>query len=132
MELEQQIQELDENEFNESANNRNKKQVRVWMDGAFDMVHYGHINAFRQGRALGTHLIVGINSDESIQECKGAIPILNSAERCATVKGCKWVDEVVEDVPYVMTHEYISMVIEKYNIDIIVHGDDPCMVDGKV
>lgn len=34
------------------------------MDGAFDMMHYGHMNAFRQGRSLGTELIVGVNSDD--------------------------------------------------------------------
>ena len=39
---------------------------RVWMDGAFDMMHYGHMNAFRQAKALGTKLIVGMNSDESM------------------------------------------------------------------
>ena len=38
------------------------KPIRIWMDGAFDMMHYGHMNAFRQGRALGTQLVVGINS----------------------------------------------------------------------
>jgi cytidyltransferase-like protein len=42
------------------------------MDGAFDMMHYGHMNAFRKGRALGTKLIVGVNSDETISICKGA------------------------------------------------------------
>jgi cytidyltransferase-like protein len=30
------------------------------MDGAFDMMHYGHMNAFRKGRAMGTKLIVGV------------------------------------------------------------------------
>lgn len=30
-----------------------RKEIRVWMDGAFDMMHYGHMNAFRLGRALG-------------------------------------------------------------------------------
>ena len=30
------------------------KDIRIWMDGAFDMMHFGHMNAFRQGRALGT------------------------------------------------------------------------------
>ncbi len=34
------------------------------------MMHYGHMNAFRQGHALGTYLVVGVNSDESITECK--------------------------------------------------------------
>jgi cytidyltransferase-like protein len=107
-----------------------KKEIRVWMDGAFDMMHFGHMNAFRQGRSLGTYLIAGINSDESITACKGP-PVCNEKERIDTVKGCKWVDEVVEDVPYVMNDEYLTHIIEKYNIDYIVHGDDPCIVDGK-
>lgn len=29
-----------------------EKEVRIWMDGAFDMMHYGHMNAFRQGLAF--------------------------------------------------------------------------------
>jgi bifunctional ADP-heptose synthase (sugar kinase/adenylyltransferase) len=30
-----------------------KRDIRIWMDGAFDMMHYGHMNAFRQAKALG-------------------------------------------------------------------------------
>jgi len=41
------------------------------------------------------------------------------------------VDEVVPGVPYVMSEAYLNMVIEKYKIDYVVHGDDPCIVDGK-
>lgn len=108
----------------------NGRAVRIWMDGAFDMMHYGHMNAFRQGKALGTHLIVGVNSDESIAECKGP-PVMNDEERLTAVQGCKFVDEVVPGVPYVMSSEYLDYVIEKYRIDFVVHGDDPCIVDGK-
>ena len=45
---------------------KNDKEVRIFMYGAFDMMHYGHMNAFRLGKSLGTHLIVGVKSDESI------------------------------------------------------------------
>ena len=58
------------------------------MDGAFDMMHYGHVNAFRQGRSLGTHLVVGVNDDESITRCKGP-PVMDNAERLAMVEACK-------------------------------------------
>ena len=51
--------------------------------------------------------------------------------RIATVRGCKWVDEVVTNVPYIMNEEYLNYVIEKYKIDYVVHGDDPCIVNGK-
>lgn len=106
------------------------REIRLFMDGAFDMMHYGHMNAFRQARALGSHLIVGINSDETITACKGK-PVNTDEERLATVRACKWVDEVITGVPYVMNEQYLLSVIEKYNIDYVVHGDDPCIVDGK-
>lgn len=108
----------------------NKKEVRIFMDGAFDMMHYGHMNAFRLGRSLGTHLIVGVNSDESITQCKGA-PLMKENERMIMVKGCKFVDEVVPNCPYIMNEEYLNFVIKKYKVDYVIHGDDPCIVDGK-
>jgi len=106
-------------------------EVRILMDGAFDMMHYGHANAFRKGRALGTHLVVGVNDDASIALCKGGPPVMNDEERLAMVRACKWVDEVVPNVPYVMTEEYLRWLITEYRIDYVVHGDDPCIVDGK-
>jgi ethanolamine-phosphate cytidylyltransferase len=107
-----------------------EKEVRIFIDGAFDVLHYGHMNAFRLGRSLGTQLIVGVNSDESIITCKGP-PLMNDQERLTMVSACKFVDEVVPGVPYIMNREYLEYVIEKYNIDFVVHGDDPCIVDGK-
>ena len=96
-----------------------EKGMRViYMDGAFDMMHYGHMNAFRQGAALGTYLIVGVNSDASITVNKGQ-PVCNDDERLQCVAGCKFVDEVVTDVPYVMSPEYVKHIIEKYDLDYI-------------
>jgi ethanolamine-phosphate cytidylyltransferase len=109
---------------------RRERPIRIFMDGAFDMMHYGHMNAFRLGRSLGTELIVGVNSDESITKCKGP-PLLNDSERMTMVSNCKFVDEVVPDCPYVMSREYLDFIIEKYEIDYVIHGDDPCIVDGK-
>jgi cytidyltransferase-like protein len=57
-------QQMEVREEGESP--RHKRPVRIWMDGCFDMMHYGHMNAFRQGKALGTYLVVGVNSDETI------------------------------------------------------------------
>ena len=63
-----------------SENHPEGKEIRIWMDGAFDMMHYGHMNAFRKGRALGTKLIVGVNSDETITQCKGP-PVMDDEVR---------------------------------------------------
>lgn len=132
LEAQQAVRDLEEKllTVKETDIQKSGKEIRIWMDGAFDMMHYGHMNAFRQGRALGTYLIVGVNSDETITACKGK-PVCAEKERIETVKGCKFVDEVVEGVPYIMNDEYLNYVIEKYRIDFVVHGDDPCIVNGK-
>jgi len=59
---------------------RRRRPVRVYMDGCFDMMHYGHCNALRQARALGDELIVGVISDEEIKANKGP-PVTPMHER---------------------------------------------------
>lgn len=34
-------------------------------------------------------------------------------------------------MPYIMTADYLQWVIDTYKVDYVVHGDDPCIVDGK-
>jgi ethanolamine-phosphate cytidylyltransferase len=109
---------------------REMKECRLFMDGAFDLLHFGHMNAFRLARSLGTHLVVGVNSDESITQCKGE-PLMSDHERLTMVSSCKFVDEVVPGCPYIMSAEYLNWAIDKYKIDFVIHGDDPCIVDGK-
>lgn len=57
-----------------------KRRVRVYMDGCFDLMHYGHANALRQAKALGDELVVGLVSDEEIVANKGP-PVLSMEER---------------------------------------------------
>jgi hypothetical protein len=47
------------------------RAVYALADAVIQCYDIGHMNAFRQGRSLGTHLIVGVNSDETITACKG-------------------------------------------------------------
>jgi ethanolamine-phosphate cytidylyltransferase len=102
------------------------RPVRVWCDGCYDMVHFGHANALRQAKALGDKLIVGIHNDAEITKHKGP-PVFTQEERYKMVKGIKWVDEIVEDAPYITTLE----TLDKYDCDFCVHGDDITMsADG--
>ena len=50
--------------------NGDKKPVRIWVDGCFDLFHFGHCNAIRQAKAFGDELVVGIHSDEEIKKQK--------------------------------------------------------------
>lgn len=108
-----------------------KKPVRVYMDGCFDAMHFGHANALRQAKALGDVLVVGINPAREICKHKGP-PIMTDEERRDAVESIKWVDEVLVNVPYVVTPDFLNELITKHGIDLIAHGDDPCIgADGE-
>ncbi|XP_056303745.1 ethanolamine-phosphate cytidylyltransferase [Danio aesculapii] len=106
---------------------KRKRVIRVWCDGCYDMVHYGHSNQLRQAKAMGDYLVVGVHTDEEIAKHKGP-PVFTQAERYKMIRAIKWVDEIVEGAPYVTTLE----TLDKYNCDFCVHGDDITLtVDGK-
>ncbi|KAL4658163.1 ethanolamine-phosphate cytidylyltransferase [Arapaima gigas] len=106
---------------------KRRRTIRVWCDGCYDMVHYGHSNQLRQAKAMGDYLIVGVHTDAEISKHKGP-PVFTQAERYKMVRAIKWVDEIVEGAPYVTTLE----TLDKYNCDFCVHGDDITLtVDGK-
>jgi len=99
---------------------------RVWCDGCYDMVHFGHANSLRQAKAMGSWLVVGVHTDEEISRHKGP-PVFTQQERYRMVRAIKWVDEVVEGAPYVTTLETLDL----HNCRNCVHGDDITMTaDG--
>ncbi|KAI8463116.1 MAG: CTP-phosphoethanolamine cytidylyltransferase [Monoraphidium minutum] len=113
-----------------SKRRRGVRPVRVYMDGCFDMMHYGHANALRQAKALGDVLVVGLIPDAEILRVKGP-PVQNEKERYTMVEQVKWVDEIISDVPYDVSPEFTSELFSKHRIDYIIHGDDPCLLpDG--
>lgn len=110
---------------------KKKKPIRVYMDGCFDMMHYGHCNALRQARNLGDQLVVGVVSDAEITANKGP-PVTPLHERMIMVQAVKWVDEVIPDAPYAITEDFMKKLFDEYDIDYIIHGDDPCLLpDGS-
>jgi len=116
-----------DHEHQQEAPIAKKKPIRVFMDGCFDVMHSGHYNAIRQAKALGDILVVGVHSDEEITLNKRA-PVMNNEQRLALVHACKWVDEVVFDVPYTASRE----LLEQLDCDYIAHGDDiPVNADGS-
>ncbi|KPA84605.1 putative ethanolamine-phosphate cytidylyltransferase [Leptomonas pyrrhocoris] len=101
--------------------------VRIWVDGCFDMLHFGHANALRQARRLGTELFVGSHSDEEVMRFKGP-PIMHAEERYEALRGCKWVDYVIENYPYCTRLKDM----ERLEIDYVAHGDDISVgLDGR-
>jgi D-sedoheptulose 7-phosphate isomerase len=69
--------------------------ITVFTNGCFDILHPGHVDLLERARGLGTRLVVGINSDESIRAIKGPTrPVVNQESRSAVLRGLRWVDEV--------------------------------------
>lgn len=98
------------------ATDSNKK---IWTDGCFDMFHYGHANALRQAKGLGSYLIAGVHSSLSINQEKG-LPVMEDEERYEVVQACRYVDEVVTNVPFVTQAD----MVKSYGVDVVAHGND--------
>jgi rfaE bifunctional protein nucleotidyltransferase chain/domain len=96
----------------------NKKVV--FTNGVFDILHSGHVDYLTKSKAFGDILIVGINSDYSVQRIKGKKrPIISEMERAFIVSSLKPVDYVTlfdEDTP--------QKIIEDVIPDILIKGAD--------
>jgi D-beta-D-heptose 7-phosphate kinase/D-beta-D-heptose 1-phosphate adenosyltransferase len=74
---------------------RNGRRV-VFTNGCFDLLHPGHIETLEKARSLGDVLVVGVNSDRSVRQMKGAgRPILPERERAEILAALECVDGVV-------------------------------------
>jgi len=98
------------------------RPVRIYADGVYDLFHYGHALALRQAKLAfpNVYLIVGVCSDELVRDHK-AIPVMTSSERYESVRNCRWVDEVIEDAPWVIDQEFLDV----HKIDYVAHDEAP-------
>ena len=75
----------------------------VFTNGCFDILHFGHFKLLEYCKTLGSELIVGINSDESVRKLKGPLrPINNQDIRKFNLECICFVDKVIifeEDTP---------------------------------
>lgn len=92
--------------------------TNVYVNGVFDMCHYGHINLFKSALKFGNRLIVGIMSDEETAKHK-RLPIMNLQERTTAVSACTYVSEVIPGAPWDSVPEEL---IKKYNIHVVAHS----------
>jgi rfaE bifunctional protein nucleotidyltransferase chain/domain len=86
-----------------AARQRAAGRTIVFANGAFDLLHVGHVRYLEAARREGDWLAVGVNSDASVARAKGpGRPILSQAERAEIVAALAAVDAVVvfdEDSP---------------------------------
>lgn len=102
------------------------RPVRIYADGVFDLFHIGHMRALQQAKIAfpDVHLVVGVTGNKETHKRKG-LTVLSARERAESVRHCKWVDEVIEDCPWIVTAEFL----EKHQIDYVAHDDLPYGAD---
>lgn len=101
----------------------------VFTNGCFDLLHVGHVKYLQEARRLGDLLVLGLNSDASIQRLKGPKrPLIGEDERAHILAALDCIDHVVvfdEDTPLEL--------IRTLRPQILVKGGDylPDEVVGK-
>lgn len=108
------------NDIDKHIQNAKSKGKVVFTNGCFDLLHVGHIRYLQEARRLGSFLVVGINSDSSVQRLKGPTrPVQNESDRAEILSELKSVDLVCifdQDTPLVL--------IKQIRPDILVKGGD--------
>jgi D-beta-D-heptose 7-phosphate kinase/D-beta-D-heptose 1-phosphate adenosyltransferase len=111
----------------------------VFTNGCFDILHAGHIHSLEQAAAFGDFLIVGLNSDKSINRIKGPDrPFNKEQDRALLLASLMMVDAVVlfeQETPLELIQTLKPDVLVKggdYTIESIVGAEDVMQNGGKV
>jgi len=89
-------------------------------NGAFDLLHVGHVRYLRAAKALGGRLVVAVNSDESVRALKGeGRPLMPAAERAEILAALADVDTVV-----IFPEGNVEALIREIRPDIHAKGTD--------
>lgn len=100
---------------------------KVMVFGAFDGLHPGHLDFFKQARRHGNFLIVSVGTDRNVAKIKGQKPLFSEDERLALVRGLSIVDRAILGVQKDFYNQ-----IRKYNPDVICLGYDQWASEQEV
>lgn len=62
--------------------------------GSFDLLHAGHMLMLKEIRSQVDFLIVGLQSDPTLDRPDKNKPVMSLAERLIVLEGCKYVDQI--------------------------------------
>lgn len=92
----------------------------VFTNGCFDIIHKGHIDYLAAAASLGQRMIIGLNTDQSVQKLKGkGRPVNNNEARALMLAALHFTDIITffsESTPYNL--------IKTVQPDILVKGSD--------
>ena len=119
---------------------QNQGDKVVFTNGCFDILHAGHVHYLEEARCLGNKLVIGLNTDQSIQRLdkSPARPIQSQDSRAMVLAALDSVSLVVlfvEDTPKELIETLNPNILVKgadYQIDQIVGGSHVIANGGEV
>lgn len=88
--------------------------------GAFDLTHAGHYLMFQECRKNCEKLVVGLQTDPSLDREYKHKPVQSTEERLIQLKACKWIDRVV----IYNTEADLLAILKEEQIDVRFLGED--------
>lgn len=86
----------------------------------FDLFHAGHVMMLKEARSQCDYLIVGLQTDPTIDRAFKNKPIQSVFERYVQLEACKYVDEII---PYA-TEKELKDILTSYPIDVRIIGEE--------
>ncbi len=86
----------------------------------FDLFHAGHVMMLKEAKSQCDYLIVGLQSDPTIDRSEKNKPIQTLFERYVQLEACKYVDEII---PYA-TEKELRDILTSYPIDVRIIGEE--------
>lgn len=86
----------------------------------FDLLHAGHVQMLREAKSVCDYLIVGLQTDPTIDRPEKNKPVQTLVERYIQLKGISYIDEII---PY-ETEQDVLDILELYIPDVKIMGDD--------
>lgn len=86
----------------------------------FDLLHAGHILMLKEAKSQCDYLIVGLQTDPTIDRATKNKPVQSIAERFIQLEAVKYIDEIV----VYATEDDLLQILKAYNIDVRIMGEE--------
>jgi len=87
---------------------------------SFDLFHSGHVAMLKEARANCDYMMVGLQTDPTIDRPEKNKPVQSTFERYVQLEGCKYIDQII---PYETEKDLVDILLT-YDIDVRFIGEE--------
>ena len=87
---------------------------------SWDLLHAGHVQMLREAKEQCDYLLVGLQTDPTLDRPNKNQPVQTIVERYTQLKGVRYVDEII---PYA-TEKDLEDILTMYHIDVRILGEE--------